>query len=175
MRFVDHYKTLGVGPNASQGKIIKSVRARVLEFHPDRHPNDLTTVEILREVIEARDALSDNIRKAEYDRLFYAPILKRWDTRKKAGEVISSGPDLEHIPGRRGSVDRRVDGIDHLKNVIEEIEAETDTEIKTVKHWYTIAGVILAAIAGFFVGGMPGAILFALVGAIIGYYLGSRF
>ena len=102
-------------------------------------------------------------------------INKRWDDRRKEAEIISSGPDSEHIPGWRGSVDRRVDGIDHLRNEIEEIEVETDTELKSVKHWYTIAGVIIAAIVGYFIGGIPGSIFFALVGAIIGYYLGSRF
>jgi len=174
-RFVDYYRILGVEPNASRDEINKTIRVKVLEFHPDRHPDDPAAAEKLREVLEARDALSDIKKRADYDLLYHAPYLKRWDERKIAGEVIRSGPDTEHIPGWRGSVDRRVDGIDHLRNEIEEIEAETVTELKSVKHWYTIAGVILAAIAGFFVGGMPGAILFALVGAIIGYYLGSRF
>jgi len=163
--FIDFYTVLGVDPHASIDEISKAARSLVMELHPDRNPDNPNAASRLRDVIEAKNFLTDPNKKREYDSLFHADVLKKWDP------VIESGP--EHTAGKRGSVDRRLEGIDHLKNQIDGMESETAAELAIIKHRYTIIAALIAAVIGLMVAGFPGALIFALVGAIVGYYYGS--
>ena len=170
--FTDHYKTLGIDHGADDNEIAKIIRAKVKELHPDRNPDDPHAAEHLRKVLAAKEILTDRENRNTYDRLYSAPTLLKWGMGKSESKVISSG--THQTVGKRGSVDRRLDGIDHLMGEIDEIETETDAELKIVKHKYTIIASVIAAVIGFFVAGPAGMILFALVGAIVGYYLGNK-
>ncbi len=65
----DYYEVLGVNRNATQDELKKAYRKKALEFHPDRNPeNKEAAEEKLKELNEAFAVLSDEKRRATYDR-----------------------------------------------------------------------------------------------------------
>ncbi len=65
----DHYKTLGVGREASAGEIKAAYRKLALQHHPDRNPGDRAAEERFKELSQAYAVLSDDEKRARYDRL----------------------------------------------------------------------------------------------------------
>jgi molecular chaperone DnaJ len=68
----DYYEVLGVGKSASADEIKKAYRKKALEFHPDRNPGDKEAEEKFKEAAEAYDVLSNEDKKARYDRFGHA-------------------------------------------------------------------------------------------------------
>ena len=64
----DYYKTLGVDNNASQDDIKKTYRKLAMKFHPDRNAGDESAEKKFKELNEANDVLSDEEKRAAYDR-----------------------------------------------------------------------------------------------------------
>ncbi len=64
----DPYKTLGVDRSASAEEIKKAHRKLVRQYHPDRNPDDPKAEERFKEIQGAFDILSDEKKKAAYDR-----------------------------------------------------------------------------------------------------------
>jgi molecular chaperone DnaJ len=64
----DHYATLGVERRASAGEIKAAYRRLALRYHPDRNPGDRTAEERFKEVSLAYAVLSDDDKRAHYDR-----------------------------------------------------------------------------------------------------------
>ena len=64
----DYYKTLGVDKNASKDDIKKAFRKLAHEHHPDKTKNDPTSAAKFKEASEAYSALSDDTKRAQYDR-----------------------------------------------------------------------------------------------------------
>lgn len=68
----DYYETLGVAKNAD-GKTMKSAfRKKAMECHPDRHPDDPEAETRFKELNEAYGILSDEQKRAAYDRMGHA-------------------------------------------------------------------------------------------------------
>jgi molecular chaperone DnaJ len=65
----DHYKTLGVGREASASEIKAAYRKLALQYHPDRNPDDRAAEEHFKLVSQAYAVLSDDEKRARYDRL----------------------------------------------------------------------------------------------------------
>jgi len=65
----DYYKTLGMEKTASAEELKKAYRKLALEFHPDRNPGDKKAEEKFKEINEAYQVLSDEEKRAHYDRL----------------------------------------------------------------------------------------------------------
>lgn len=63
----DYYKILGVPRDASANEIKKAYKARALETHPDRNPNDPKAEEKFKEISEAYSILSDKDKRQHYD------------------------------------------------------------------------------------------------------------
>lgn len=57
----DHYRTLGITPQAGPDEIRKSYRTLVKRFHPDRHPDDRAVQAHFREIQEAYETLTDPV------------------------------------------------------------------------------------------------------------------
>jgi molecular chaperone DnaJ len=64
----DHYDVLGVGRDASGQEIKKAFRTLARELHPDVNAHDPLAEEKFKEAAEAYEILSDEERRATYDR-----------------------------------------------------------------------------------------------------------
>lgn len=64
----DLYQTLGVKRDASQDDIKKAHRRLALKYHPDKNPDDDVARDKFKRVQEAYDVLSDEEKRAAYDR-----------------------------------------------------------------------------------------------------------
>lgn len=92
----DYYEVLDVSKTASADEIKKSYRKKALEFHPDRNPGDKAAEEKFKEAAEAYDVLSDQDKRARYDRLGHAGV------DGNAGGAGFQGMDMDDILRRFG-------------------------------------------------------------------------
>lgn len=100
----DLYQILGVARDASQADIKKAHRKLALKFHPDKNPDDDVAKEKFKRVQEAYDVLSDDEKRAAYDR--YGADFERIRStgyHPGAGAGGFDGLDLEQIFGGRGA------------------------------------------------------------------------
>ena len=70
----DYYEILGVSKGASADEIKKSYRKVAMQFHPDRNPGDKAAEEKFKEAAEAYEILSDQDKRAQYDRFGHAGV-----------------------------------------------------------------------------------------------------
>lgn len=68
----DYYEILGIGRDASEDAVKKAYRKLAMQNHPDRNPGDKQAEERFREASEAYQVLSDQERRAQYDRFGHA-------------------------------------------------------------------------------------------------------
>jgi DnaJ-class molecular chaperone len=64
----DPYKILGVKSDSSQGEIKKAYRSLAKKLHPDLNPGNTKIEQQFKEVTAAYDLLSDETKRAKYDR-----------------------------------------------------------------------------------------------------------
>src|SRR5215207_2949300 len=67
MEFIDYYKVLGIGKNATQEDIKKAFRKLARKHHPDLNPNDKEAHKTFQQVNEANEVLSDPEKRKKYD------------------------------------------------------------------------------------------------------------
>ncbi|MGN6436797.1 MAG: molecular chaperone DnaJ [Agriterribacter sp.] len=70
----DYYEILGVSKGASADEIKKAYRKVAMQYHPDRNPGDKAAEEKFKEAAEAYEVLSDDTKKAQYDRFGHAGV-----------------------------------------------------------------------------------------------------
>ena len=68
----DYYEVLGVERNADADTIKKAYRKAAIKYHPDKNPGDKEAEEKFKEAAEAYDVLSNEEKRARYDRLGHA-------------------------------------------------------------------------------------------------------
>jgi molecular chaperone DnaJ len=68
----DFYEVLGVERGASTDDIKKAYRKLAMQYHPDRNPGDKAAEEKFKELGEAYEILSDEQKRAAYDRYGHA-------------------------------------------------------------------------------------------------------
>jgi len=68
----DYYEVLGVSRDASQSDIKKSYRKLAMKHHPDQNPDDPKAEEKFKEIGEAYEVISDEDKRAAYDRYGHA-------------------------------------------------------------------------------------------------------
>ena len=64
----DYYEILGINRNASVDEIKKAYRQMAIKFHPDKNPGDKAAEDKFKEAAEAYEVLSDQNKRANYDR-----------------------------------------------------------------------------------------------------------
>ena len=67
MAFIDYYKVLGVGNNATQDEIRKAYRRLAKKYHPDKNGNSAESNKRFQEINEANEVLSDPEKRKRYD------------------------------------------------------------------------------------------------------------
>jgi molecular chaperone DnaJ len=68
----DYYEILGVAKGTAKDDIKKAYRKVAMQFHPDRNPGDKAAEEKFKEAAEAYEILSDDDKRAQYDRFGHA-------------------------------------------------------------------------------------------------------
>lgn len=64
----DYYKILGIEKDASETDIKKAYRKLAIIHHPDKNPDDESAAERFKDIGEAYETLSDDQKRAAYDR-----------------------------------------------------------------------------------------------------------
>ncbi len=70
----DYYEVLGVSKEATKEEIKKAYRKQALKYHPDKNPGDKKSEENFKEAAEAYEVLSNEEKKARYDRYGHAGV-----------------------------------------------------------------------------------------------------
>ena len=68
----DYYEVLGVAKNANADEIKKAYRKAAIKYHPDKNPGDKEAEEKFKEAAEAYDVLSNEEKRARYDKFGHA-------------------------------------------------------------------------------------------------------
>ncbi len=68
----DYYDVLGVSRDVSASDLKKAYRKLAIKYHPDKNPDDHEAEEKFKELGEAYEALSDEDKRAAYDRYGHA-------------------------------------------------------------------------------------------------------
>ena len=72
MSKADYYEVLGVSRDVSESELKTAYRKLAMKYHPDRNPGDATAEERFKEASEAYGVLSDQEKRAAYDRYGHA-------------------------------------------------------------------------------------------------------
>jgi molecular chaperone DnaJ len=70
----DYYEILSVSKSASDQEIKSAYRKLAMQYHPDRNPGNTEAEEKFKEAAEAYSVLSDNQKRAQYDRYGHAGV-----------------------------------------------------------------------------------------------------
>lgn len=95
----DYYEVLGVNKNADASEIKKEYRKIAMKYHPDRNPNDKAAEEKFKEAAEAYEVLSDQDKRARYDRYGHAAA-----NGNGGGGGFSGGMTMEDIFSQFGDI-----------------------------------------------------------------------
>ncbi|MEI8144234.1 MAG: molecular chaperone DnaJ [Alphaproteobacteria bacterium] len=68
MAKADYYETLGVQRDADEAALKSAFRKKAMQYHPDRNPDDPSAEAKFKELNEAYQVLSDQQKRAAYDR-----------------------------------------------------------------------------------------------------------
>ena len=96
----DYYEILGVSKNATPEELKKAYRKLALKYHPDRNPGDKEAEEKFKELAQAYDVLSDEQKRAKYDRFGHAAF----EGASGAGGFQGGGFTMEDIFSRFGDL-----------------------------------------------------------------------
>jgi molecular chaperone DnaJ len=70
----DYYEVLGVNRDADEEGVKKAYRKLAMKWHPDRNPDNPKAEEHFKEAKEAYEVLSDDQKRAAYDRFGHAGV-----------------------------------------------------------------------------------------------------
>ncbi|RYY01134.1 MAG: molecular chaperone DnaJ [Gammaproteobacteria bacterium] len=133
----DYYEVLGVEKGVDAGDLKKAYRREAMKHHPDRNPDDPKAEEKFKEANEAYEVLSDDQKRAAYDRFGHAGVDGQSGMGGGGGSNFSDifGDVFGDIfggggGGRRGGPARGSDLRYNLELKLEEAVKGTTTQIK---------------------------------------------
>jgi len=139
----DYYEILGVSKTSTPEEIKKAYRQVAMKFHPDKNPGNKEAEEKFKEAAEAYEVLSDQDKRAQYDRFgharsggggFRGQEMNMEDIFSQFGDIFGGGSPFESFfgggggsrGGRRKGSNLRI----KLKLTLEEIASGTEKKIK---------------------------------------------
>lgn len=96
----DYYEVLGLDKSAEAAAIKKAYRKLALKYHPDRNPDDKEAEEKFKEAAEAYEVLSDEQKRARYDRYGHAGV----NANAGGGGFSGGGMTMEDIFQQFGDI-----------------------------------------------------------------------
>jgi molecular chaperone DnaJ len=91
----DYYEVLGVSRESGADEIKKAYRQAALKHHPDRNPGDRAAEEKFKEATEAYTVLSDEDKRAQYDRFGHAGVHGGFDfSSAGVGDILSQFQEM---------------------------------------------------------------------------------
>ncbi len=144
----DYYEVLEVSREATKDEIKKAYRKQALKYHPDKNPGDKKAEEKFKEAAEAYEVLSNDDKRARYDRFGHDGV-------KGMGNGFGGGMTVEDIFSSFGDIfgdafggfagfgssrrsSRRVNKGSNLrvkvKLTLQEIASGTEKKIKVKKY-----------------------------------------
>jgi molecular chaperone DnaJ len=139
----DYYEVLGVNRDADEEAIKKAYRRLAMKHHPDRNPDNPKAEEQFKEAKEAYEVLTDENKRAAYDRYGHAGIDPRAGMAGAGGAGFSSFADafgdifgdiFNQARGGRSSVYRGADLRYNLEVPLEHAARGTETRIRIPTH-----------------------------------------
>ena len=139
----DYYEVLGVNRDADEEAIKKAYRRLAMKHHPDRNPDNPKAEEQFKEAKEAYEVLTDESKRAAYDRYGHAGIDPRAGMAGASGAGFSSFADafgdifgdiFNQARGGRSSVYRGADLRYNLEVPLEQAARGTETRIRIPTH-----------------------------------------
>ena len=94
----DYYEVLDVPKNAEAAAIKKAYRKLAIKYHPDKNPDNKEAEEKFKEAAEAYEILSDENKRARYDRFGHAGV------GGNAGGFSGNGMTMEDIFSQFGDI-----------------------------------------------------------------------
>jgi molecular chaperone DnaJ len=145
----DYYEVLGVSKGATKEEIKKAYRKQALKYHPDKNPGDKKAEENFKEAASAYEVLSNEEKRARYDRFGHEGVGSAGNGFGGAGmtveDIFSSFGDIfgdafggfgAFAGSRRGS--RRINKGSNLrvkvKLTLQEIASGAEKKIKVNKY-----------------------------------------
>jgi molecular chaperone DnaJ len=133
----DYYEVLGVPKNADEAALKSAFRKLAMQHHPDKNPGDHTAEVKFKEVNEAYQVLSDQQKRAAYDRFGHAAFEQGSGGAGFGPDFASSMSDIfEEFfgdfmgrRGGRGGVERGADVRYNMEITLEESFAGKTAEI----------------------------------------------
>ena len=150
----DYYEVLGVSKSASKDELKKAYRKIAMENHPDRNPDNKAAEDKFKEASEAYEVLSDDEKRAKYDRYGHSGLRGGQDYHGYSNmndifsqfsdifggggsifdDIFGGGSTQRGRGGRRGAGTPGSDLRVTLKLTLEEIAAGTTKKVKIKKH-----------------------------------------
>src|SRR5215212_9910672 len=134
----DYYEVLGISKAATDADIKRAYRTMAVKYHPDKNPGDAQAEEMFKECAEAYSVLSDQQKRAAYDRFGHAAA--------GAGQGFGFDPGFSNIEdifdmfgfgdmfgqrgGRRSTVQRGSDLRYDLEITLEEAASGKDEKLR---------------------------------------------
>ena len=147
----DYYEVLGVAKTADAKEIKKAYRKVAMKYHPDKNQGDKAAEDKFKEAAEAYEVLSDEQKKARYDRYGHKGVdpqagfggggMNMEDIFSNFSDIFGdSGSPFESFFGGGGSRQRRSAGQKgtnmriKVKLTLEEIAEGVTKKVKIKKH-----------------------------------------
>ena len=139
----DYYEVLGVNRDVEEDAIKKAYRKLAMKHHPDRNPDDKGSEEKFKEAKEAYEVLSDEQKRAAYDRYGHGGVDHSVAGGAGAGAGFTNFSDafgdifgdiFGNARGGRSSVYRGADLRYNLEVNLEQAAHGTDTKIRIPTH-----------------------------------------
>lgn len=137
----DYYQLLGVNKNADADQIKKAYRKKALEYHPDRNQGNREAEEKFKQAAEAYEVLSDQEKRAIYDRYGHEGLRGTGftgfsgfeDIFSSFGDIFSDFFGFGSQRGKRTYAERGVDLRYDLTISFEEAAFGTEKEVEIPK------------------------------------------